>query len=514
MGLLEFFTDSTKRRYTIKIFIVAFVLFYNSASAMYLYSFLPYMMVDFGVAKNETLSGKYAAWMAAGYFFARFLSSPFWGGFIDRQGRKKGLIIVLTTVSTLTLLFGLAQNYWWALCIRLLTGFINGLSIIGKVLTTEVCPEEMKAWSISVISTLWSLGMTVGPFFGSFFYGWIPDWPYLASAIAVALFGYILVLLSWIYLDETLDEDQKKPKPNVVPMKEVSYKSLKEEEETTHEHEDSEDQSNKNIKEKDGKSTTEENEEENTEKEIVITKIRQTSTQEFASMNRWQQFKYLLNIPNVIPLIFVFSINTFYAAVYGELIPFWGAAKRVDGGLDFTNADISQLFVYLTGPQLFIQLFLYPFLQKLKGDFWLLTMGHWMHIPVFILIPYAHLFPENGVFLIKCYLVFWMFIRNLGSFMNFSALQRYTNDTISPERRGQINGFQIAFSSLLQTCGPLLGGYVLSWSMETSRPYPFNYHFVFLIMVVITLITLYVIYNLDFVDKERKRLRGEGGLTS
>ena len=512
MSFFEIFTNKEKRTYLIRIFIIAFVLFYNSASAMYLYSFLPKMMVDFNVAENETLSGKYAAWMASGYFFARFLSSPFWGKFIDKSGRKRGLIMVLGAISTLTLLFGFAQNFWWALSIRLITGFINGLSIIGKVLTTEVCPDDMKAVSISIISTLWSLGMTVGPFFGSFFYEWIPGWPYLASAIAVSLFGFTLMILSWIYLEETLDEKKtvapKDPKAPV-PLQDkgnFKYATLKEDEEEEKEA-DSLDKSEHTV------DKTLEIESEGSTKDTTIVEV-QTEQKDFASMNRIEQFFYLLKIPNVIPLIFIFSINTFYAAVYGELIPFWAAARYEDGGLAFSVKDISQIFVWLTAPQLLIQIFLYPFLQKRKGDFWVLSVGHFMHIILFLCIPYAHWFPKENMGSIKAYLVFWMFVRNLGSFMNFSALQRYTNDSITPQRRGQINGFQIACSSLFQTTGPILGAFVLSWSMQVVRPYPFNYHFVFLVMVLITLITLYVIYKLDFVDKERKKLRGENGITA
>lgn len=509
--MLDILRDSRKRIYLIRIFIVAFILFYNSASSMYIYSFLPQMMVDFGVAETATHSGKYASWMASGYFFGRFIASPAWGAFIDKSGRKSGLIIVLALISTLTLLFGLSQNFWWAFAIRIGTGFINGLSIIGKVMTTEVCPDDMKAWSISIISTLWSLGMTLGPFLGSFFYGWIGGWPYLASAIFISMFGYTLMILTWIYIEETLDSSKSsKPSLSTSPKKEVALKDQKDYVQIEADESLADEREEDYIADKKLSIST-------TVSRSAPDSIKTPMTdfqKEFGSMNRFQQFKYLLNIPNVLKLVFIFGINTFYAAVYGEMIPFWAAARYQDGGLGFKPEQISDLFVYLTGPQLLIQIFLYPVLQKKKGDFWLLTAGHWVHIPLFFLIPFAHLFPEGSMGQIMIYLIFWMFVRNLGSFMNFSALQRYTNDTISAEKRGQINGFQIAFSSLLQTLGPIIGGFVLSWSMTNEMPYPFNYHFTFLIMVAITFVTLYVIYSLDFADKEKKKLIGENGITT
>ena len=83
--------------------------------------------------------------------------------------------MVLFCVSTLTLVFGFVTDYWVALAIRVITGTTNGLSIIGKVLTTEGLPEDLKVWSISIISSIWSLGMTCGPFIGSMFYMTIPS---------------------------------------------------------------------------------------------------------------------------------------------------------------------------------------------------------------------------------------------------------------------------------------------------------------------------------------------------
>jgi len=234
--------------------------------------------------------------------------------------------------------------------------------------------------------------------------------------------------------------------------------------------------------------------------------------QEFGSLSKRDQISYMFNQPNITKLIFIFGINTFYAAVIGELIPFWVAAKYKDGGLGFDYHDISHVYVFLTFPQLILQIFLYPYLQKGRGDFWLLTVGHIAHIPMFFFLPFGHMFGDGATLAQKTWIIWWHFVRNVASFMNFSALQRFTNDCIAADKRGKINGFQITFSSMLQTAGPILGGFVLSWSMANGWPYPFNYHLVFLLMVLITLFVLKIIYKLDFVDKDRKKIKGEDSI--
>jgi MFS family permease len=464
--------NQENRRAFVRIFIVAFCLFLNSASSMYIYSFLPFMMVDFGMTESTTHSGKYASWMASGYFFARFITSSLWGAAIDKYGRKKGLLACLISVTFLSILFGFSQNYWTAFGIRILTGLLNGLSVIGKVLTTEVCSEELKPWAISIISTIWSLGMTTGPFIGTVFYGWIEGWPYLSSSLAVAILGLTLTILTFIYIEETLI------------LKPTKYELVE-------------------------KSDEEENRRDielNTISEIPETKPKPIA---FDKLSKIDQIKRLFLLPNVTKLIFIFGINTFYAATLGELIPFWAAAEYQDGGLSFNYKDISDIFIYLAFPQLFIQLFLYPFIQKKKGDFWLLSNGHWAHLPMYILLPLAHRLPQTQTGYMKLWIIFFMFIRNFASFLNFSSLQRFTNDTISAEKRGKINGFQVTFSSLLQSLGPFIGGWVLAWSMEPGHFFPFDYHFVFYLMFGITLYTLHVVYNLEFHDKERKKIKGE-----
>jgi len=470
-------SKSETRLIMIRIVLLSFILFFNSTSTTYLYSFLPDMMVNFKLVATTTESGKWAAWMASGFFFGRFASASLWGIFIDKYGRKTGLLLVLSSVSVLTILFGLSSNYYFALFVRIITGFCNGLSIIGKTLSTEICPDDLKSWSISVTNTIWALGMTIGPFIGSHFYMKIEAFPYLASALAVASLGAILFVLSYKYFDETLPNPSQIAVPAPIALPDKGFQKLDESEDRA----DSED----------------------------VTVEVPTRAKAFSEMTKKEQLNYILNIPNISKLIFIFGINTFYAAVIGELIPFWVAAKYEDGGLDFNYKDISHIYLYLTVPQLVLQVFLYPVIQKGRGDFWLLSVGHLAHIPMFFFIPYAHWFGEAAITPQKVWIIFWLFIRNMASFMNFSSLQRFTNDAISGDKRGKLNGFQVTFSSCLQVAGPILGGWLLSMSMEKNYIYPFNYHFVFLLMVAVTIGVISVIYKLKFIDNEKKKLMGE-----
>jgi MFS family permease len=462
--------SSETRLIMIRIVILAFILFFNSITTAYVDTFLPDMMIFFKVVKTKTESGKFASWLFSVFFFGRFISASLWGVFIDRHGRKKGLLVALGLLTACTFLFGLSSNFYYALVIRFITGLANGLSIIGKTLSTEICPDELKPWSISVTNTVWSLGMTIGPIIGSSVYNIFPAYPMFVSSIAVCLIGIILIVLSMIYMEETLGKSTKQ---------EIKHTELK------------------NV--------------DDTFEEIEVSSATSKSP-DTDHMNKEPSRSFgldVLSLPNVFKIICIFSANTFYASVLVALIPFWIASKYEDGGLDFQYHDISDIFVYLMFPQIILQLFLYPLIQKRRGDFWLITRGHYAHLPLFFLLPFAHSFGKGSFIHQKMWITFWLFVRNLASFMNFAVLQRYGNEVISPLKRGKLNGIQITFSSFFQIIGTFFGGWILTWSETNKLPYPFNYHFVFLLMCGVTLLVITLIYRLKFTDKQRTMIIGE-----
>lgn len=202
-------TSSQIRLITVRIFLLAFILFFSSAAGFVFDPLLPDMMVNhFKVAQNISEGGKYASWLSSFYFFGRFLSASLWGTMIDRYGRKLSLLVIMVILTTGTMLFGLNRNFYLALAIRFGIGFFNGLAIVGKTLSTEICPEDYKSWSISVTNTIWALGMTLGPPMGTFFYDFIPGTKVLSSTVAICLVGVILTIFSFFCFEETLIKRQ------------------------------------------------------------------------------------------------------------------------------------------------------------------------------------------------------------------------------------------------------------------------------------------------------------------
>jgi MFS family permease len=464
-------TSSETRLIMFRIVLLSFIMCFNSMACIYFDAFLPEMMVKFGVAQNKSESGKSAAWITAGFCFGRLISASLWGAFVDKYGRKTGLILQLVLVSFCTLMFGFCTSFYAALIVRMMSGLLNGLSVIGKTVSMEICPNEFKSWSISVTNTIWSTGTILGPVFGSVLYNRVfgRSYPMMLSSIVMAIIGLILIPFSLHFFEETLpDRSSHQPLPS----------------------DDTNDKESIN----------------NSLEESPLPKNISASASASAS-----SLGYLMRIPNVGKLILAFSFNTFLATLFSGLLIFWVSAKYEDGGLDFNYNDISQIFLYFIVPQLILQIILYPLFQTKFGDFTLLTTGHWIYIPMFLCLPFAHNMG-NSYGIKKLYIVFWLFIRNMASFMNFSALQRFTNDIILPENRGKVYGLQGTVASSLQIFAPLIGKGILSITMISHFPFPFDYHFVFILLSVMTLFILSRIYKLRFQDNEKMKLIGETGV--
>jgi MFS family permease len=466
--------STSKTLIMFRIVLLAFILFYSTISNGVFDPFLPDMMIEYKVANNKSESGKAASWLYIAFYLGRFISSAPWGAFIDKYGRKPGLIFSITVIAIFPVLFAMAPNYYLAVFMRFLVGLLNGVSIIGKVMSTEVCTEEYKSWSISVTNTIWALGLTCGPLIGAVFYNMIPSFPLFSTGLFTSLFGILLLVLSSIYFEETLEK-------TITPMR----------------------------MEKMGQEDQEEEEEGNNiiemGKEVVgdateMRKIVRTDETTFTKEEPSPGLKiFSIYTPNMLKLILIFSFNTFSAAVFVGLIPFWIASKYQDGGLNFQYNDISDIFLYLTPFQLILQLFLYPLIQKKRGDYWLITYGHYAQIPLYFFLPFAHNFGEGSYMIQKLWIIFWFFVRNIASFMNFAALQSFTNDITTTEIRGKVNGVKSAFSSMMQMAGPILGQWMLSWSETNGLSYPFDYHFVFLIMCILSFFIILLIRSLKFV---------------
>ncbi|XP_057828136.1 probable peptide/nitrate transporter At3g43790 isoform X4 [Cryptomeria japonica] len=184
---------ATQKGYPIKdLSLVALLVLCNSLPISSLFPFLYFMVQDFHIAKTQDI-GYYAGYIGSSFMFGRFLTSALWGMAADKYGRKPVMLIGAASVIIFNTLFGMSVNFWMAIATRFLLGSFNGMIGPVKAYASEVCREEHQAFGLSIVGTMWGIGLIIGPALGGFFAQPADKYPSIFSK--KSLFGRFPYLL-------------------------------------------------------------------------------------------------------------------------------------------------------------------------------------------------------------------------------------------------------------------------------------------------------------------------------
>jgi DHA1 family tetracycline resistance protein-like MFS transporter len=140
------------------------------------------------------------------FFAAQFLAGPYLGRLSDRYGRVPVLIISQIGTAVSFLMLAVAPNAAMLFLARLLDGITGGNIIVAQAYITDVTPREQRTVALGYVFALFGLGFIFGPILGSALaaaFG--PRVPYIFASLAAV----VVILLTWLTLDETLTAEQR-----------------------------------------------------------------------------------------------------------------------------------------------------------------------------------------------------------------------------------------------------------------------------------------------------------------
>jgi MFS family permease len=105
--------------------ILAVVNLTSSMVASSLFPYIAFMVVDLGLVNNINVAGYYAGTISSSLFAGRLISSYYWGVIADTYGRKPVLYVACTSLSILSIVFGLSTNIYIATISRFILGNKN-----------------------------------------------------------------------------------------------------------------------------------------------------------------------------------------------------------------------------------------------------------------------------------------------------------------------------------------------------------------------------------------------------
>ncbi|KAH9039485.1 MFS general substrate transporter [Lactarius deliciosus] len=161
--------------------------------------------------------GYYTGIIVSLHYAAIAVTSFQWNRLSDHVGRKPVLLSCLVGTILSTLLFGLSRSFWALVLSQCLLGAVTGHVGVVSSMTAELTDETNVAQGFSMLPVAWSLGRVIGPLVGGvlsrpqdrwphvFSHPFWADYPYFLPCLVAAIFVCLSLVITGLYLEETLD---------------------------------------------------------------------------------------------------------------------------------------------------------------------------------------------------------------------------------------------------------------------------------------------------------------------
>ncbi|CAN1305946.1 Protein ZINC INDUCED FACILITATOR-LIKE 1 [Linum perenne] len=379
-----------------------------------LFPYLYFMIRDFNIATREEDIGYYAGYVGSSFMLARALTSVSWGVVADRYGRKPVILLGTSAMVILNILFGLSGNFWMAIIMRSLLGCLNGLIGTIKAYASEIFREDQQALGFSTVSTAWGIGLIIGPALGGFLAqpaekypnlfskdSLFGRFPYLLPSLAISLITLGVTIAS-LWLPETLHVHRDERISTI-----DSYDALE--------------------KASDG-------DESKGDVNGTVTEAEKPAA-ERSLLRNWP----------LMSSIIVYCVFSLHDMAYSEIFSLWAESPRKLGGLEYSTSDVGEVLSVSGLGLLLVQLFMYPYMERLLGPVKVSRLAGALSIP--LLASYLFLASFNGL--------------TLSLLLNCASILK--NLLSEQHQRGAANGIAMTAMSLFKAFGPAGGGALFSW---------------------------------------------------
>ncbi|KAJ2818040.1 hypothetical protein GGI24_005220 [Coemansia furcata] len=448
--------------------------------------FMYKMIEDFGVAETPKDISYYASLLFVSLSISQTATVMYWGRLSDRVGRRPVLIAGLIGTLAVSVLFGVCKTFTMALLVRLAAGVFAGNAAVMKSAMAEIADDTNRSRMMALLPLTWNFGSMVGSGVGGVFAnpatqfpGVFGDsklftyFPYLLPCLigsTVAAFGLVAGIFNF---KETL------VRPSCTVIEEPASEQPA------------------------GGSTE-------------ITPLLAQSTASSVAPVKQSSMRSLLT-PLVVRVMVTNAIMCFAYNMCDQLYPIFAATDPRDGGLGLDPRSIGVSLGIEGIVVVYIQLVVYPRLERKFGVLYCYRRGLSFAIPYLVSMPFLsviafHLQNQAGTSatsFVAEKVVMWVILMSLMTMRITSSVMAFTSinlmiTNMAPTRAdlGFMNGTQQLAMSVVRIFAPIVSGSLWSWSIKHSLPLPFNSHLVWTFSAVLIAIVLKLSYRIpDSVNK-------------
>lgn len=385
----------------------------SSCVATMLFSFVAYMVRDFGMTKDEQRLGYFAGYLASAFYFGQVLSGSFWGWLADRKGRRTSLLLGLCNTFITTLLFGFSMSYPWAVAARVLGGLGSANFAVAKSYISDITDETNRSAGFSKLSLAWGVGSIVGPTIGGYLsepakkYSWLSvplfvKFPYALPCIGSSIVIALSFVLIYAFLPETQQRSRDVLSDDASDVELAAMDSLENEtldsdadrgdadvasEDVTEIPQCSEDQ--ECIQDQPGVAM------EADDTKLLASAVESDSVSEsniiLSEPQRLHGLIYIVEFIRkhkvLVTCMTMYPIISFMIITYDETFPLFAITKAKDNGLDFTTNNLGTVGFVQGIYIIAVQGFIYTPLARRFGALWCQRAGAIFAISTFLLTP-------------------------------------------------------------------------------------------------------------------------------
>lgn len=201
-----------------KLFVLMATAFMDMVGLLMIIPLLPFYVKNLGAGGVDLLGmhlgiGSLSGVIVSAFTIAQLLSSPMWGRFSDKFGRRPALLIALGASGIAYLIFGFANSLLVLFLSRIVQGAGGGTVGVIQAYVADATEPENRARSLGWLSAATNLGVALGPVLGAFAItlgenDLVPGpstlkMGHAAPGIVAAVLCFVNMLFAWKYLRES-----------------------------------------------------------------------------------------------------------------------------------------------------------------------------------------------------------------------------------------------------------------------------------------------------------------------
>ncbi|KAJ2465308.1 hypothetical protein GGI02_004737 [Coemansia sp. RSA 2322] len=453
--------------------------------------FIYKMVESFDVAETPKDISFYASMLFTSFTVSQALTIFHWGRLSDRIGRRPVLIYGLFGILVSSLLFGMSKSFSMAMLARSMAGAFNGNAVVMKSVIAEIADDTNRARLMAILPLTWHVGAMAGSGIGGVFADPATQYPGVFGKFKLFIvFPYLLpCLIGSVATVFGLFTGIFKFKETLIRPTEVVH-----------------------VEAANGQTaTTTTNATEGTPL------LTQTATVRNSSGPAKPKSARELLTPTVIRVMLTNAAMCLAFAMCDQIYTIFAATSPSDGGLGLDPPSIGLSLAIEGIVVVYIQLVLYPRLERKYGVLYCYRQGLKWVLPYLVFMPFLSILAKriqehattDSSFAAVEYAIMWVLIMTLLTIRVTSSVMAGTSinlmtTNMAPTRAdlGFMNGTQQLAMSVSRILGPLIAGILWSWSIKHSLPFPFNSHFVWMLSTVLVLIGLQLSYRIPAsIDK-------------